>query len=537
VRSPLLLAMLTAAIETPSDFEHGWSRNRVITAWFVRVLKHEVSRSTLPAVGDSAALLAETTGELELHAMHRILEPIADGFPEIELPREASPASLALAERIRLLRRSREGTLEFAHLLFLDHFAMPALAKFCAGLPEDESWSLASGIVDSVGARAAEFVVDFARRATNESVKMLATATAHIDTPAYVPALLAFDHHNTGATDIIADGSFARLGRRALEPLRARLLGPDDYLRERAAARLARIGQEGVDVLIAAASDTRTPVRHAALTGLVQATDAKVAACARAHVADPAAAVRTAALHVIAAHAPGSLGDHVLPLLDDADADARRAALATLGSACSPAIEKALTSKLDSEHDKWIRAAIAAALARCGSIEPVLRALKQPDADQVAAAVQTHAALLPTESLAPLIHDHPNERVRENLCYALTGRADAAVPLADLLKHDRGTYVRVAAARALTAIGKNDVVLEALGNALLDGGVVGFWAASGLGEIGSDQAARALWRAVENRRGREHDRRLERSIEQALDHIDTALSREMLSRLPWRLEQ
>jgi len=532
VRSPLLLAMLSEAIETTSDFDHGWSRRKVIDAWFTRVLQHEVSRSA----SDGSLAVAVATRELRLHAARLILEPLAGLVWRLELPRKPLPAVLDLAERVKLLRRSREGALEFAHLLLLDHFAMPSLAEFCVGLGENDSWRLAYAIVDSVGARAADFVVDYARKATNESVKMLATATRNLDDPAYVPALLAFDNHNTTATDMIAQASFARLGTRALEPLRARLIGADEHLRSHAAIRLAGIGQQGVDVLVANTVDVRPTVRRAALTGLV-GTGAAGAACARAHIADPVADVRASALMVIAAGAPGSLGDLVLPLIDDEDANVRHFAIAAIGTACSPTIEAALTIRLDSERNEGVRADIVGALAECGATQVVLRTLQASDvSERIAGAIRGHATHLTTDALAALIREHPNRRVREELCYALFGRADAAPLFADVLRNDADTYVRVAAARALTTIG-GDVAVFALGDALLASPPVQTWAATGLAEIGSDDAVRALWRGVESGRAHEGEppqpNRLGHEIERALDAIHSDLSRKMLRQLPW----
>lgn len=539
VRSPLLLAMLTAAIEAPSDLEHGWSRNKVIDAWFTRVLRHEVSRpSNLGATGDASAALSETTRAIERHAMRRVLEPLEGVVWGMKLPEPGKPAALELAERVKLLRRSREGTLEFAHLLLLDHFAMPGLAEFCVGLDEDDSWGLASAIVQSVGARAADFVVDFARRATSESVKMLATSMSNVDDPAYVPALLAFDHHNTAATDIVANACFTRLGERAIEPLRSRLLGPEEHLRNRAAARLAGIAPKGVAVLAAATSNARPSVRRAALTGLARIRQAVAADCARAHIADPDASVRAAALNVVALSAPGSLGDLLLPLFEDEKVDVRRAAADAIGTTCSPAIEAALTAHLDSEHDEWTRAAFARALAKCGSVDPVLRLLRADDAsDLLVGALEGAETHLPTETLASLIREHPNQRIREGLCYLLKGRADAAALLTQVLRQDPGPYVRVAAARALTAIG-GEAVVSTLSDALLAGHPVDFWAVSGLEEIDSDAAARALWHAVESRRASGGDppeaNSLGLAIERALTGMRTPLAGELLAKLPWK---
>ena len=540
VRSPLLLAMLSESIETPSDFDNGWSRRKLIDAWFTRVLRHEVSRgASVMAASDGSQAVAQTTRELKLHAARLILEPLERLVWGLELPRKPLQAALDVAERVMLLRRSREGALEFAHLLLLDHFAMPGLAEFCVGLAEDDSWRLASAIVDSVGARAADFVVDYARNAANESVKMLATATANIDDPAYVPALLAFDNHNTAATEVIAHASFARLGTRALEPLRARLLGADEHLRNHAAVRLAGIGQQGVDVLVAATSDLRPSVRRAALTGLV-GTGAAAAACARAHITDPVADVRASALRVIAEGAPGSLGDLVLPFIDDEDVHVRRCAIAAIGTACSPAIEAALTIRLDTESNEWVRADLVGALAECGAAQVVLRTLQASDvSDKIAGAIQDHATHLTTDALGALIREHPNRRVREDLCYALFGRVDAIPLLAEVLRQDADTYVRVAAARALTTIG-GDAAVFALGDALLTGHPVQTWAAIGLAEIGSDAAVRALWLGVEGGRAQEGEppqaNGLGREIERALAGIGSDLSRVMLSKLPWKID-
>lgn len=225
-----------------------------------------------------------------------------------------------------------------------------------------------------------------------------------------------------------------------------------------AAQALAAQGDEpAVSALLHAARQPQASTRQAALAALAQVSAPAGQAVLAEALRDRQVDIRLAALRAVLAHHP------TLPveaLTHDPDWRVRQ-------RLARHAPTLAVSVVLLADADGWVRCAALPRLAWWGALEPLTRALHDPEPAVRAAAISAwiHASPASLEPTLRQLARDPHPQVRHTLAHALGGWPhDDGLNVLDTLLRDPETTVREQAAAALVHVGTPaalEVLLEA----------------------------------------------------------------------------
>lgn len=383
-------------------------------------------------------------------------------------------------------------------------------------------------LVESRDGRAWEVLVDQLEDASSTIRTAAVSALGGIGDPRAVPALVGmFDSDS----DEIRRDSVSALGkigdRRAVRPMM--LLSLDDpELKFTVAGAVTSMGEVATPELLELLNESdpgvvlesvvllgrlrdkkavkslmgiieqRSPIfRSHAAEALGQIGDERAVSVLSELLQDEDASVRVVAASALGKMPKAANAKALVRALRDTDDDVRRLAAVALGEIGDKRAGDSLTVLLDDAHAD-VREAAAVALGRIGdgrAIEPLLQMLDSDDEDALLRAIGAFRSLRDpavVEQLLPfLYHERTAIRQRTVETLGLIGDSLAAERLEGVLKGDRSSDVRVAAAKALGDI-RDPGSIDALEQALQDEFQIRCRAVVSLGMIGDEQSLPAL---------------------------------------------